>query len=423
MAHWIKVQTGDEDYGMQLIERIAPPLTNKKISVLAQQDIAITKADGSVVRDYLSMEKEFWIAGRAFTVDLADVYSVSPGDGDYGNFSNQLPHITLKKKTLPWEYETPDGEPWLALLTLTEAEHTAKDITIAELKRNEEPGIYFPASAQPKVYLEKDSDLCHVIDIEKEVFLNIVPQKGERSLLTHGKFLNLLEKTDKTLEMDGYFSTIIGGRFLPSGNGDTVKSVNHLVSMLGYDNPKKLPEDCKKVRLVSLYHWSVFSKSDEEAGFRSLMTGLQCGVMQIDTENELLSHGYVPKQHLFRSGESTVSVYRGALVPFPVSGEKVNWKEHIPKTADGALLFKKETALFDASYSTAWQMGRLLTVQNKAVASAVARWRGDVEASLRKKSAKKFLRGKMEETKDAAELAKKGMEELLSRMGGETEEI
>lgn len=422
MEHWIEVQTGDEDFGMQFIERIIPPFTNKKISVCARQDIQITKAGGAVVKDSLGAEKEFWIAGRAFTIDLTDVYSVSPGDNESGNFSNQLPHITLKKRTLPWEYETEDGEPWLALITVTDGEHSAKDISIAELKRNEEQAVYFPVQAQPKVYLEKDSDLCHVIDVKKDVFLNIMPQKGERSLLTHGKFLNLLQKTDETVEMDGYFATVIGGRFIPTKAEETVKSTIHLVSVLGYEKLDQLPQNCK-VRLVSLHHWNVFSKSDEEAGFVSLMTGLACGTMRIDTENELLAHGYVPKEHLFRTGERTVSVYRGPLVPFPAPALEAEGERMLPKTADGALVFNKETALFDASYSTAWQMGRLLTVQNKAIASAIVKWRKGTETSLRRMSAKGFLKGIMEGSAETAELAEKGVKELLTKMGGADKEV
>lgn len=423
MEHWIEIQVGDEQEGMQLIDRIIPPLTNQKVTLHAQQDIEITKAGGAVVKDHPGADKEFWIAGRAFTMDTADVYSVSPGDGDSGNFSNQLPHITLKKKTFPWEYETSGGEPWVALLTVTEAEQLQKDISIAELKENKEPGVFFPVLAQPEVYLEKDSDLCHVVDLEKEVFLNLVPQKGERSLLTHGKFVNLLEKADEMLEMDGYFSTVIGGRFIPSGEGETVKCTIHLVSMLGYDAPEELPRDCKKVRLVSLYHWDVFSKNEGKTGFVPLMEQIQCDMLRINAENELLAHGYVPKRHLFRSGENTVSLYRGPLIPFPSSDQSMDWKGHIPDTADGALIFCKETGLFDVSYSTAWQMGRLLTVQNKAVASAVVRWRKGTETTLRKLSAERFLGDIMEESKDPAKLAEKGVKGLLSGIGGEDRKL
>ncbi|MDC7287932.1 hypothetical protein NXH76_08970 [Blautia schinkii] len=422
MEHLIELRTEDNDFGIQFIEKIEPPVMNKKITVHAEQQIEITGDDGTTQKDYLTQEKDFWIAGRAFTLDLSDVYSVSPGDHDSGNFSNQLPHITLRKKTLPWEYETANQEPWLALITVTDEEHNAKDITIAELKRNETEEIYFPVSAQPAVYLEKDSELCHVIDLETKLFQNIAPRKGERALLTHGEFVNLLEKTDDTLEMDGYFSGIIGGRFVPSGKSEAVKSTIHLVSMLGYDDLDKLPGDCRKVRLVSLYHWTVFSKEEEEAGFISLMSGLKCDSMRIAGENQLLAHGYIPKHHVFRSGESTISLYRGPLTPFPVPSREDEMKERIPKTADGALIFDKKTALFDASYSAAWQLGRMLTVQNKPVAQAMVKWRKQVESGLRKRCAEGFLEGILMGCCNPAELAETAARELISDIGIPEEE-
>ncbi len=420
MGEYIEFREEGEDYGMKFIEKIEPSLGSGKISVEATQHVQITKPGGEVVRDELKASKEFLVASRAFTLDVSDVYSVSPAENACGNFANELPHITLCKRTLPWEYKGSFGEPWLALLPLAEGECEERDMTIAELKQKKED-IYFPVSAQPAVYLEKDSDLCHVIDLDKALFQNIAPRRVERSLLTHGKFLNLLQKTDETVRLDGYFSTVVGGRFVPTADTDAVKSTIHLVSMLGYDEPEKLSTDHARVRLVSLYRWSVFSKGDEEAGFVSLMEGLQCDVLRIDKDNTLLQHGYVPRRHLFRSGESTVSLYRGPLLPFRKEGEQAAAKK-IPVTSDGALIFDQEKALFDASYSAAWQMGRLLTLKNKAVAAAIVKWRKRVEELLLKRAASDFMDGKMKQDYSSRNLAEKAMRHMLCQFEKDQEE-
>ena len=424
MAEYIEFMEEGEDYGMKFIEKIEPSSGSGKISVEVTQQVQITKPDGEVINDELKASKEFLIASRAFTLDVSDVYSVSPAENACGNFANELPHITLCKRTIPWEFKSSLGEPWLALIPLSGREYEEKDMTIAELKQNKED-IYFPVSAQPAVYLEKDTDLCHVIDMDKALFQKIAPRKGERSLLAHGKFLNLLQKTDETVKMDGYFSTVVGGRFVPTADTDAVKSTIHLVSMLGYDEPEKLPADCVRVRLVSLYHWSVFSRRDEEAGFVSLMKGLQCDVLRIDKANTLLQHGYVPPRHLFRSGESTVSLYRGPLVPFRAAGAKQKEEaavEKIPATSDGALIFDRETSLFDASYSAAWQMGRLLTLRNKGVVAAIVKWRKRVETILLKRAASDFMNAKMKEEYSAKNLAEKAVKHMLYQLGNAREE-
>ncbi len=417
MSHILEVRADQKDYGMKFIERIEPSLASGTLSVNVTQEVEIEKEDGSKVTDTLTASKKFAVRSRAFTLAEEDVYSVSPGDNTHGNFSNQLPHITFKRRTLPWEYKTGEGEPWLALLTVTDKEYSDKDITIEELLQNKEERVYFPVQAQPDCYLEQDSDLCHVIDLSRELFLGIAPRKGECTLLAHGKFLDLLDKSDESVEMDGYFSTIIGGRFVPSESGEAVKSTIHLVSMLGYSDLDSIPDTYEKVRLVSLYRWGVYSVSEEKAGFCELMEGIDSGVMQLEGENEWLRHGYVPKRHLFRSGENAVSLYRGPLVPYPVPKLSV-WEDNLPATADGALIFDRKEALFDASYSAAWQLGRLLTLQNCAVAQAIVKWRKQTETLLQKCVAVTFLRTKCEDSRSPYSLARRGVEEMLTKMGG-----
>ena len=155
------------------------------------------------------------------------------------------------------------------------------------------------------------------------------------------------------------------------------------------------------------------------------MKGLQCDVLRIDKANTLLQHGYVPKRHLFRSGESTVSLYRGPLVPFRAAGAKQKEEaavEKIPATSDGALIFDRETSLFDASYSAAWQMGRLLTLRNKGVAAAIVKWRKRVETILLKRAASDFMNAKMKEEYSAKNLAEKAVKHMLYQLGNAREE-
>lgn len=415
MAHSVFVRTENEACEMQFIQQFDPPVPAGRLRVAAQQQIMISGEEET--HDQIDAEKEFQIAYRAFTVDPADVWSVSPSDQDTGKFANQLPHITLKNKTFPWLYETPGQEPWIALIAVTDEEQEEKDITIRELMEVGGEELYFPVEAQPAVYQEQAEDLCHVVDLKRDIFLHIAPRAGERSLLTHGKFLNLLDKSDDQVEMDGFFSCVIGGRFLPSGKGETIKSTIHLVSMLGYDDPEGIPDTYSKVRLVSLYHWDVFSQGDAGEGFTSLMQELDCDVIGIDSKNDLLACGYVPKCHLFRNGERTISLYRGPLIPFDNSASSpIN-----SSTADGAMVFHKEMGVFDVSLSTAWQMGRLLTLQDKAISEALIKWRKEKEKSLRRKDASCFLRSLTKESEKPPQIAKKAVQTILVRMGREGE--
>ena len=96
--------------------------------------------------------------------------------------------------------------------------------------------------------------------------------------------------------------------------------------------------------------------------------------------------------------------------------------EKIPATSDGALIFDRETSLFDASYSAAWQMGRLLTLRNKGVAAAIVKWRKRVETILLKRAASDFMNAKMKEEYSAKNLAEKAVKHMLYQLGNAREE-
>ena len=80
MAEYIEFMEEGEEYGMKFIEKIEPSSGSGKISVEVTQQVQITKPDGEVINDELKASKEFLIASRAFTLDVSDVYSVSPAE-------------------------------------------------------------------------------------------------------------------------------------------------------------------------------------------------------------------------------------------------------------------------------------------------------------------------------------------------------
>jgi hypothetical protein len=73
-----------------------------------------------------------------------------------------------------------------------------------------------------------------------------------------------------------------------------------------------------------------------------------------------------------RSGEQTVSWYRGPLAPGPVT----RLFSQVPyANADQAVIYDKATGLFDQSYAVAWQIGRFLALADAAFSAALTNWR------------------------------------------------
>ncbi|AOY79830.1 hypothetical protein BJP36_07685 [Moorena producens JHB] len=89
------------------------------------------------------------------------------------------------------------------------------------------------------------------------------------------------------------------------------------------------------------------------------------------TEN-FLKMGLTAKQHLLRSGEKTASWYRGPFIPTDNSDLELS----LPAlSADKLTQYYEGLGMLDVSYSAAWEIGRLLALQNKSFAISLYQWK------------------------------------------------
>lgn len=199
---------------------------------------------------------------------------------------------------------------------------------------------------------------------------------------------------------DSEQAIIIANR-LPKNNDTTTI---HLVSLEGQYGDAS-PQDLFKylnsinngnssnenfIRLVSLKSWS-FSCLEPKYSFQGLLTHLN-GVSKDQGENsqnievllrlpakkfnssleKYLSKGYVPLPHSMRKGDRTISWYHSPFIP---------WKntktphDKLIQVSDQLLHYDPETGLFDVSYAAAWQLGRLLALQDKRLSVSLFNWK------------------------------------------------
>jgi hypothetical protein len=174
------------------------------------------------------------------------------------------------------------------------------------------------------------------------------------------------------------------GRFLPTVGvqGDCQTSTH-------------IPSGMRYIRLISLKRWQ-FSSVDPEKTFVGLVRNLDTGPFQIPAmqgpsagENKSQSHvdnalrmGYTAINHNNRLGDKTVSWFRGPLLPCHISDGAIPIPDPSKSpvrepllSADEALRYDPETGMLDVSYAAAWQIGRLLALQNKHFASALFKWK------------------------------------------------
>ncbi len=329
-----------------------------------------------------TQRKHFQVSGSRFQLKPQEVHSVFPPAGSLGDHENVLPHIILRRSTLPWERGaggSNDSIPWLALLVFDGSEETpeAKVISIKKLKE-EATAYHFPGVTDEVG--QQDTDKVTVIDVKKKVLDKILPQKAGLPYLAHVR-----QGFDAHGQMTGgEFALVVANR-LPLKEG--ISQV-HLVSLedryagtdFDYQGATD-PEDA--VRLVSLYSWQ-FACINPNQSLPRLLERLNTGSHSSDEHNlrlpavnnpladSLLATGNVPLKHLMRNGSSSISWYHGPLA----TGVNPNHADALPVMASDALLrFDQDTGMFDVSYAAAWELGRMLILQNKAIAVSLYNWK------------------------------------------------
>lgn len=374
----------------------------------------------SPVQDTLpDTELTFYVSTPRFTLREQAVYSVYPAAASAGEYSNTLPHVVLADKTYPWErrakMEVPQGAgtkpvadgqaagteaaggqqsagtPWLALVCLNSQEDfslrtaTIEDVLKESPEELKKKGIYTPAYTYERETGEKESDPCMVLEVGKELYKKVFPRWEDLPYLAHGRQVDLHDCADDIISMDGCFSVITANRFPISSPEPGEKNSAFLISVEGYED--MLPgaadgeqraglEDYERFRFICLYTWDFVSVSNQFAGFRESLEKLKPGLLIPADEGggefpEVLKRGYVPLKHIVRTGENSVSLYRGPLAPVEVPVEK----REEAFTADGELMYDPAYGLFDLSYSAAWQLGKLMVLRNQPMAKAVFQWR------------------------------------------------
>jgi hypothetical protein len=247
-------------------------------------------------------------------------------------------------------------------------------VTVAELRDATAGPVHWPGLGGDLGDLgdHQDTDRVTVIDVEKRLLATLLPSERDLALLAHVR-----QTPGSPGQPDTELAVVLGNR-LPQHNGI---SVVHLVSVEGryahggFDLAGVADDDY--VRLVSLKSWQ-FACLDPHGD----LTGLLCALDRDPSTLRLpprpapeaerhLAAGLVPLVHRSRQSGTTVSWYRGPLIPCPSPGE-------IPlpaQTAESLVRYDRALGMFDVSYAAAWELGRLLAVRSAQLAASLYRWK------------------------------------------------
>jgi hypothetical protein len=423
-----------------------PPLETGDYHVEVTQTVQELADDPTSKGSYRS-KFSFSVAGPRFALNPADVYSVYPPKGQIGDFANSLPHVVFTRRTLPWERSLGpqrskgDTRPWMALLVVSAADFPAREFP--ETKTRKLGELIKPAADEacgPEVALasyESEDDLCNTIDLPWEVFQRVAPSSDDLAYLAHVREVNTGAKETISFLADGWFSVVLANRFPLPDKSPALALENraYLVSLEGaqdYLPGSTKPAANKPVRLAVLSSWSFhccgafsFKASMDKLEVRLLRVPWQADGAAGPAEEQVRSAwdlGYTALNHSTRLGEKTVSWYRGPLVPLYLSKET---KYRFLPAADAALRYSPLDGMMDVTYAAAFQLGRLLALQDRHFATALYanrnRVRRQINEVLGRNRVREFLGGAGDAESDIMNSCVQAMTDSQTRPSGKAD--
>ena len=346
------------------------------------------------------------------------------------------PHImwerypTMDQTTLPWlglivltPTEILTEEPLLASAppltpSYQQSPSLARTMAVSDFLNvaNHSKKLYFPLltkEADPNVSYVTDREAiaaqtlqCQVVVVNSTAIdLEFFPTVEDFASFAHCRRSN----TDDDGHNTDLHSVAIAPRLgvMPASTAPNARQLNcvHLVSLQGLREMQaraKTPNSDKVgFVLLSLYSWTFECVPDpERIDFKKLALNLTPQSLSLSwpmdktdptpppVVAERLAQGFVPVAHRFRSGQTSVAWMRGPLSAVQTAQESqasTDPPQPGPETfdqllltspaGDDLLILEQNDGIFDVTYSSAWQLGRALSMSNPDVIGALTRIR------------------------------------------------
>ena len=329
--------------------------------------------------------------------------------------------------------------PWMALLVIHESEAadvTEATVSLSDLTTASSVSPFFPGISDLEPGQTGDLKIA-VVDIKKSLLDQILPNQQALEFLTHirqGKDNNgnlvgedIAVLIANRLPQPGAANTVYlisledrynaNGSFNDqgAGNNDMIRfvklyswsftSTEHFkVSETFLEKASNLPQTIKN-KIVLLQDREFFTEADfssaltNEAGltaqelsdheaaifedfaygdFANILNHLDRTTETLRlpdvndaTADPYLQSGFYPLSHKLRGGAQTVSWYHGPLSP-QSNTESINFPA---QGSDALLRYYEAISMFDVSYAAAWELGRLLALQNTHFSTELYRWK------------------------------------------------
>lgn len=300
----------------------------------------------------------------------------------------------------------------------------ARDPRGEKLDRLRVPALGQEGAERERLLARHAGERCQALDLPATLFAAIAPRIADLPWLAHARLIDTGDKEIFRGHDQGWYAVAIGNRMPSPGRAHHA----FLVSLEGFadvlaDASRLDGYDSVRLAVLASWRFECVGRGD----FKARMRGLDAGAFErartaaeeagnaaagdqraaaepdawlhlplpppepahaaeaapvrpageAPTPEALvrgaLARGYAAFDHRLRHGEHTVSWYRGPLVPLEYPQPRQ--VQRLVRCSDELLRYDPECGMFDTAYAGAWQLGRLLALQNRGFVLALERAR------------------------------------------------
>lgn len=234
----------------ELYPQARPALESGDYLLAADHTLKTVSPSGAQTIDLDASDYHLRIVSPLFDLPPDQLLSTFPPASAVGDWSERLPQVVLKRRTLPWERNpdpagpghagTPDesAPPWLALVVIAEGEGVVSgQVPVGQCVT---PGTVMPTDA--------DTAMGRYLEVTEDVLAAVFPARADLSLLCHVRRVSLADTELALNDDDGYLSVVVANRLPqprpsddPNAPPVAVKYTACLVNLIGQLH--RLPTD------------------------------------------------------------------------------------------------------------------------------------------------------------------------------------
>ena len=370
--------------------------------ISASQDINYLDSKGVQGQKPQSCSRKFQVQGSKIALDPSLVHSVYP-PASHTEYWNVLPHVLFNNSMVPWmiNYQSNDKlQPWFGLLVFTHDELilSPEDLDTLKTAAKDDTVTQNPTLSVPMTYTSlqactgyndintslRGSAKTQAIFLKNDLYTAIFKDRSFKAM----SHVRSIDSTGMAgiLDDTGTYAVTISPRPGPRNISAPQAVYAHLVAL---PNDTGSSSKYPFTGLISLYSWSYTCLPSSSFATKTVManlgrsvqpfrvsdTNISAGPSNVEWVKSRMRAGYTLARYRPQSGEQTMSMHRGPLIPTnPYAIGDPSIRDMPPsKFGSDLAILDREVGVLDLTFQLAWELGRTLAMSDRTFSAAVMR--------------------------------------------------